>query len=167
MRHDFTDDAREVRALLADAVEAYLRSRRRDPEKHRAVTRVELAFLPGDGTAEPTLHVDFDTRPGASWDGDADFQGIAQVAKPRWLPLFFLEPPERLVGAFPDGSVHEAPDGQGEYGEDADDVVARLLIAALASARAEGLFDRVAGPETPRLTLTYNGNPVWEDPMPE
>ena len=72
----------------------------------------------------------------------------------------------RLVGKFPDGSSYAGPKGQGDYGEGADDVVARFLIAALESARAEGVFDRVATRETLRLTLTYDGNPVWEDPMP-
>ena len=167
MEYDFADDARDVRSLLGDAVEAYLHSRDRAPAEHPAVSRVELSLLPGDATTEPTLYVDFDTRPGASWDGDANFPGIAEVSRPAWKDLFLAAPGDGVVGKFPDVSVHAAPDGQGEYGEDADDVVARFLIAALAAARAEGVFDRVAEREGLRLTLTYDGNPVWEDPVAE
>jgi hypothetical protein len=169
VEYDFADDAREVRALLGDAVEVYLQSRRRAPAEHPAVTRVELALLPGDRTAEPTLYVDFDTRPGASWDGDANYGCIAEVSRPGWKALF--DAGDGLVGTLPDGSVVAAPQGEGEFGEEADDVVARFLIAALEGAREEGVFDRAAEPGVARaalrLTLTYNGNPVWEDPRVE
>ena len=162
MRYDFTNDAVDVRALLSDTVDVYLHSRSRAPDEHPQVTRVELALLPGDGTIEPSLYVDFDVRPEPEADGDADFRCIGELHRPAWMPLFFSE--DGLTATFPDGSVRTAPDGPGEYGDDADDVVARFLFSCLSSAHADGVFDRVADRDTLKLTLTYNGNPVWEGP---
>ena len=162
MHYDFAKDARDVRALLSDTVDIYLQSRSRAPDEHPQVTRVILAILPGDGTIEPSLYVDFDTRPDAEFDGEGDFRCIGELHRPAWMPLFFSE--DGLTATFPDGSVHTAPDGPGEYGDDADDVVARFLFHCLASAHSDGVFDRVSDRDAVKLTLSYQGNPVWEGP---
>ena len=161
MDYDLAADAAEVRALLGDAVEAYLRGRARAPGEHPPVRRVELSFLPGDGRAEPTLRVHFDTHPGSALDGDADFQRVAEVSRPQWMPLLFEDSGQPLRATFPDGSVHVAPT------EAAPDVLASFMFETMQSARREGAFDRVAGRGTLRLSLTYQGTPLCEDPMPD
>ena len=162
MHYDFTQDARDVRALLSDTVDIYLLSRSRAPHEHPQVTRVILTIMPGDGTIEPSLYVDFDTRPDAEFDGEGDFRCIGELARPGWMALF--KSTDGLTGWFPDGSVHTAPGGSGEYGDDADDVVARFLFYCLATAHADGVFDRVSDRDRVKLTLSYQGNPVWEGP---
>jgi hypothetical protein len=165
MHYDFSADAADVRALLSDAVEIYLHSRGRAPGDHPQVTRVELAVAPGDGTIEPELYVDFDVRPQPEADGDAAFRFVASLHRPQWMErLFFVPEGESLTVTFPDGSSHSPPEGQGTYGEDVDDLVARVLASCLNDAFAAGVFRRVSDPPGPRLTLTYDGNPVWEGP---
>jgi hypothetical protein len=158
MIYDFSRDFDEICDLLRDAVEIYLLSHGGDAAGHPPVTRVELAFLCGDGSQPPGLYVDFDTRPEPEADGDADFGSIAQLQLPRWARLMSGDGADRtLTATFPGGSVHEGT------ADDVDGLLAKFLASALRSAHANGTFDRVAAdPSRLRLTLTYVGNPVWE-----
>ena len=161
MNYDLSADATDVRALLREAVETYLRSRADALEDHPPVTRVELAMLPGDVT---TLYVDFDVRPEPEADGDAQFSCIAELPRPGWRRLFSPPEGENLALVFPDGSTHTPPDGEGTYGYGVDDTLARFLAACLNQAHADGAFDRISERPGPRLTLTFDGNDVWEGP---
>jgi hypothetical protein len=158
MIYDLSNDFDEISALLDEDVDVYRLSRGRDAAGHRPVNRVELAFLCGDRGNGPSLSVDFDTRPDAEPDGDADHRCIAQLQLPRWTALMFPPKGDRTLRlTFPGGSVHEGT------ADDLDQFLARFLASTLRSAHADGVFDRIAAdPSVLRLTLTYIGNPVWE-----
>jgi hypothetical protein len=165
MNYDFSGDAADVRALLAEAADNYFQTRDAGPDLHPPVTRVELALLPGDGRTEPTLYVDFDVRPWPESDGEAQFRCIAELHRPQWMHQLFSPPEgEPLTTTFPDGSSHAPPEGEGTSGYGIDDLVARFLASCLDEAHAGGVFNRISVPPGPKLTVTYDGNPVWEGP---
>ena len=154
MDYDFRPDAVELRSLLNDAVEMYLLARRRAPEEHPLVTRVELAFLVGV-PQPPVVYIDFDARPNAEADGDATHRCIAQLQRPKWTS--FLLPPKgekSFRATFPDGSVRET------VADDVDRLLADFLLEVLGSADVDRVFDRVTGDRAPGLTVTYQGAPV-------
>jgi hypothetical protein len=155
MRYDFRADVPIVHRWLRDAVQEYRAKHLRSPAEFPELTRVELAFLCGDGTTPATLYLDMDDRPDAEADGDATFRCVAELKRPGWSA--FLLPPKgdrQFVATLPDGSVREGDD-------ETDAICADALAGLLLSAKAAGVFDALPAAADLMLDVTYQGDRVW------
>ena len=155
MRYDFRVDVPIVHEWLRGAVQEYRAKHLRSPVEFPELTRVELAFLGGDGKTPATLYLDLDDRPDAEADGDATFRCVAELKRPGWAA--FLLPPKgdrQFIATLPDGSVRGADD-------ETDALCAQALAGMLHSAKAAGVFDPLPAAADLMLDVTYEGDRVW------
>jgi hypothetical protein len=134
---DLGKDAREVQAMVADAVREYgvKNGATGTGERNPPVTRIELTFSLGDSVSTPWVHLNFDTKPGCEPDGDPTHPDFATLPREDWLPAVQAACEGQTVNVVRhDGTTQECGDTE------LTDTVGNFLVAMLLDARGRGVF---------------------------
>jgi hypothetical protein len=145
---DLREDAKAIRAMLAEAVRSYsgMHLAASTANSHAAVTRIDLTFSLGDSESTPWVHLNFDTKPGSNPDGAPTHPGFGQLDRDAWLSAVqAVCEEEKVVVVNMDGTTRECDDaGLGQQ-------IGGFLVAVLKEARAAGVFAPL--PKAPRCEL--------------